>query len=673
MTALFAITAFLSAFLLFLVQPVIAKQILPWFGGSASVWTTCLVFFQALLLMGYGYSHWLVHSLKPRVQMMVHILVLLAACAVLPIIPGTQWKPAGSADPTVSILTVLAVTVGLPYFVLATTSPLIQTWYARTLKRIPYRLFALSNLGSLIGLVAYPFAVEPWVTTEFQSLSWSALFVCFALLCGLSAWVSRSSSDSRGPDVSDSDVEAASGSAPTGRDRLLWLGLSATGSMLLIAVSNHICQNIASIPFLWIVPLALYLLTFILCFDTSGWYRRAMFLPLAAVSVVAMGATLSSLELKTAIPVHLAGLFILCMVCHGELSLSRPSPRYLTGFFLAISAGGVLGGVAVGIMASFLLRGYYELGMVLTLSAVLVALSTRKLSAWIPLATSAVAIAAGYFSYSQIESESNSVIASARNFYGALRVRDYGPPDHVRTLQHGAIRHGAQITEPPSERKLPTSYYGPNSGFGLAVKTLQGQNRPLNIAVIGLGTGTTAAYGRKGDLIRFYEINPQVVDFAQRHFTYLGDSEAKVEISLGDARLSLERENDIAFDVIAVDAFSGDSIPTHLITREAMDAYLRRLKPDGALVIHTTNRYLSLAPVVKALADNRSLFTAIIEHEPSDEESNAQQSDSDWVIVTRNENFLIQEPLKSRSGQIPAREGVSLWTDDYNNLYRILK
>jgi SAM-dependent methyltransferase len=671
MPFLFAATAFVSAFLLFLVQPIIAKQILPWFGGSASVWTTCLVFFQTLLLLGYAYSHWLAHGIRPKMQAGIHIGLLFLSCALLPIIPEAQWKPHGGDDPMLRILVVLAITVGLPYFMLATTSPLIQAWYARTLSRVPYRLFALSNLGSLLGLLAYPFIVEPWVTNRTQSLTWSSVYVVFVLLCAVSAWASRTV---RISPATEKDVAAQNNSKePTARDKLLWLALSATGSMLLIAVSNHICQNIASIPFLWIVPLALYLLTFILCFDSTGWYRRAVFLPLAAASIIAMGMTLTSLELKTAIPIHLAGLFVLCMACHGELSISRPAPRYLTTFFLIISAGGVLGGFSVGVAASYLLHGYYELGLILTLAAVLVVLSTWRSAAWIPATAAVIAVYAAYNSYTQITDNSESVIAAERSFYGALRVRDYGPPDHVRTLQHGSIRHGAQITEPASERAYPTSYYGPDSGFGVAMSVLRERGSPLRIGVIGLGAGTTAAYGRQGDLVRFYEINPQVVELAQTYFTYLKDSGAKVEIALGDARLSLESENDAPLDLIAVDAFSGDSIPTHLLTAEAFDVYFRRLKPDGVLLIHTTNRYLDLPPVVKVLADSRKAASAIIEHEPGDDESARQQSDSDWVIVSRNGNVLSSGAIATRGTSIQERPGTSLWTDNYNNLFQILK
>lgn len=344
MPILYACTVFLSAFLLFLVQPVIAKQILPWFGGSASVWTTCLVFFQALLLGGYAYSHWSARRLRPERQTSVHVVLLVLSCLFLPIVASPDWKPLGGEDPGLRILLLLGATVGLPYLMLSTTGPLIQVWYARNLSRVPYRLFALSNLGSLIGLLAYPFAIEPWISTRVQSMAWSIGYVGFTALCALSAWFSRHAEPVKGayaptdtaPHSDATFAEAAK--PPTAGTRLMWLALSATGSMLLLAVSNHICQNIASIPFLWIVPLSLYLLTFVLVFDTSGWYRRWIFLALAGVSITLMGATLGSLDLKLVIPLHLGGLFVLCMFCHGELSLARPAPHYLTAYFLSISA-----------------------------------------------------------------------------------------------------------------------------------------------------------------------------------------------------------------------------------------------------------------------------------------------------------------------------------------------
>ena len=679
MPVLYACTVFLSAFLLFLVQPVIAKQILPWFGGSASVWTTCLVFFQALLLGGYTYSHWSARSLRPERQSAVHIVLLAVSCLLLPIIASPDWKPQGSEDPGLRILLLLGATVGLPYLMLSTTGPLIQVWYARNLSRVPYRLFALSNLGSLIGLLAYPFAIEPWVSTRVQSLAWSAGYVVFAALCALSAWASRHAEPVRGAYDQNSDTTPmantdAQPAAPTLARRLMWLALSAAGSMLLLAVSNHICQNIASIPFLWIVPLSLYLLTFVLVFDTSGWYRRGAVLVLAGLAIIGMGATLTSLDLKLVIPLHLTGLFVLCMVCHGELSLARPAPRHLTGYFLSISAGGVLGGLIVGFGAPHVLLGYFELGLVLVLVALLLVLRTRGGMFLMPAAFATVAGFAIYFSDKQIDAYDESIVASSRNFYGTLRVRALGGANDVRTLNHGAIRHGGQLREPAEKRRIATTYYGRDSGVGAVITALQARHANIRIGVIGLGTGTIAAYGRPGDVIRFYDINTQVIDFAKRYFTFLADSPARVELALGDARLSLEREPAQNLDVLAIDAFSGDSVPAHLLTTEALDVYLRHLKPGGALLFHTTNRYLELAPVVKMIAESRGMSAALIEHEPTaDEEENQLLSNSDWVVVTRNQSLINLPEISSRVKDIVQPRGATLWTDDYNNLFRVLK
>lgn len=679
MPVLYACTVFLSAFLLFLVQPIIAKQILPWFGGSASVWTTCLVFFQALLLAGYAYSHWSARSLRPRPQAMLHITLLFASCLVLPIIASPDWKPQGNEDPGLRIVLLLGATVGLPYLLLSTTGPLVQVWFARNLSRVPYRLFALSNLGSLIGLLAYPFAIEPWVSTRLQSFFWSASYVAFAVLCAASAWLSRHAEPVAGAYAEpkkgakpDHGGQAEAGT-PTLANRLMWVALSATGSMLLLAVSNHICQNIASIPFLWIVPLSLYLLTFVLVFDTSGWYVRTPFLILAAVAIVGMGSTLTSLDLKVAIPVHLAGLFVLCMVCHGELSMARPSPRHLTGYFLSISAGGVLGGLVIGFGAPHFLQGYFELGLVLALTAVLMFIRLRHVNL-LRAVLAATALYSIFVSHQQIRTYDDSMVASSRNFYGTLRVRDLGGPDEIRTLNHGAIRHGGQIRQPVEKRRLPTTYYGHDSGIGTAILALQARRPTVRVGVIGLGTGTIAAYGRAGDVVRFYDINTQVIDFARRYFTFLADSKAKVELALGDARLSLEREPPQQLDILAIDAFSGDSVPAHLLTAEALDVYLRHLKPDGVLLFHTTNRYLELAPVVRMLAESRGMAAALIEHEPTEaQEEHELLSNSDWVIVTRDLSVMKLPEIAVRVKNIALPPRATPWTDDYNNLFHVLK
>ena len=680
MPILYASTVFISAFLLFLVQPVIAKQILPWFGGSASVWTTCLVFFQALLLGGYAYSDWSARRLRPQRQTVVHVALLAASCLLLPILASPEWKPLGGEDPGLRILLLLGATVGLPYLMLSTTGPLIQVWYARNLARVPYRLFALSNLGSLLGLLAYPFAIEPWVSTHVQSQAWSAAYVVFAGLCALSAWLSRYAEPVRATMRAQSDVvdrhdfQNDRNAPPGTATRLMWVALSATGSMLLLGVSNHICQNIASIPFLWIVPLSLYLLTFVLVFDTSGWYQRGVFLTLAGAAIIGMGYTLTSLNLKLVIPLHLAGLFVLCMVCHGELALARPAPRHLTSYFLSISAGGVLGGLVVGFAAPHLLQGYFELGLVLVLTALLMLMRTRRALVVIPVAFAAVTGFAVYSSYKQIDAHDDSLVASARNFYGSLRVRDLGGADQVRTLNHGAIRHGGQIREPAERRREPTTYYGPDSGVGAVITALQARHARIRVGVIGLGAGTIAAYGRAGDVIRFYDINAQVIDFAQKYFTFLADSRAKVELALGDARLSLEREAAQNLDLLAIDAFSGDSVPAHLLTAEALDVYLRHLKPGGVLLFHTTNRYLDLAPVVRMIAENRGLAAALIEHEPTEsQEENELLSNSDWVVVARDQAIISLPEIAAHIKEITLPRSATLWTDNYNNLFRVLK
>ena len=672
MQLLFAATIFLSSFLLFLVQPMIAKQILPWFGGAASVWTTCLLFFQALLLAGYAYAHASLRLAGPRARTVLQVALLVASAAMLPIIVGPAWKPTGDEEPVARILLLLGATIGLPYFMLSTTGPLVQVWYATTLKRIPYRLFSLSNIGSLLALVLYPVAIEPWVATRAQALGWSAAFAAFVLLCAIAAVLG---SRARPPSAGNAPEEAAgeAGSDPRGRDYLRWIALAGLASYMLLAVSNHITQNIASIPFLWIPPLALYLLSFILCFDHDGWYPPRVVLVLLIVALPGMGWLLDSLELQYAIPAYLAGLFLVCMYCHGEIARQRPAARYLTGYYLTISLGGVLGGLAVAVVAPLLLSGYFELGFGLAACAMLVLIRRSAADRWAKVLFVPVLLFAFFCIYRQWEDYGKDAVVTERDFYGALRVfsepRDGG---ELVTLRHGRIMHGAQWVEPPEQRGMPVSYYGPASGLGVVLSALHpGSARRLGM--VGLGAGTLAAYGKAGDVVRFYEINPQVVNIARTRFHYLGDSRAQVEIALGDARLSLEREAPQRFDVLAIDAFSGDAIPTHLLSAEAMDLYLRHLRPDGAIVFHVTNRYLHLAPVVAKIAASRGLRVGMIEYEPTEEEEDLYHSSSDWVVVTRNAALLAHPDVTKVVKPIEVGESTPLWTDDFNNLVRVLK
>ena len=670
---IYALTIFTSAFLLFLVQPLMAKQILPWFGGSAAVWTTCLVFFQFLLLAGYAYSDWTTRKLTPRQQVVLHVVLLAVSLVSLPIIPDASWKPAGGEDPAWRILGLLAVTIGMPYFLLSTTGPLVQAWFVRSFPAgTVYRLFALSNFGSLLALISYPFAVEPWIATVRQSWGWSVAYVAFAALCAGSAFYSlRAQPLAAGAATAPAAEE---GPAPAPRDYGLWLLLSAMGAFMLLAVTNHITHDVASVPFLWILPLTLYLLTFILCFEGRGWYRRYIFLGPLLVIVAAMAWALHKesgiMDIKEAIPLNLIGLFVMCMFFHGELADSKPAPRYLTRFYLMVSLGGALGGLTVGLVAVKVFHSYYEFGLGLVATLLIATYLTRLMHALVPLLVLVVVGFSGYHVYKFSEMLSANAIVLTRNFYGTLRVKDVdaGQPNATRTLVNGVIMHGEQYLS-PERRKEATSYYGETSGVGRLLKLLGAASPELRVGVVGLGAGTIASYGRKGDVYRYYEINPQVVEIARRDFSFLGDSGAKVETVLGDARLTMEREPPQRYDLLAIDAFSSDSIPVHLITREAMEVYLRHIKPDGVIAFHTTNRFLRLGPVVKRIAQEMVLEVTLIDDDAKD----SDLSSTDWVLVTRNKALLQNPEIAEYSSDIEDIRGLPVWTDDFNNLFQILK
>jgi spermidine synthase len=667
-------TIFLSSFLLFLVQPLIARLILPWFGGSAAVWTTCMLFFQALLLAGYAYAHFLnSHVPGKKLQMSIHTVLLLGALAMLPIAPGEDWKPAGDAEPVSHILLLLGAAVGLPYFLLAATSPLVQAWFARARPgQNPYRLFAVSNLASLVALLGYPFVVEPFLSAGGQVSAWSWLFVGFAALCAVAAW---SAPPPAAPE------EAAAGGAPVRRSHVaLWLVLSATGSVLLLAVTNHLTQNVASVPLLWLAPLTLYLASFIVTFEGGTFYRAETLWIFLLAWLAGMGWLIADADFQFELPLQLAvflpGLFLACVFCHGELYRLRPSPRHLTAFYLTVSAGGALGGLLVAVVAPRVFSGYYELGIGLVVLALLAALRFSALHAAARLASLAVLMAvAGCAVYDGLRHQQDVRVAT-RSFYGVLRVKEYGDPGkptHLRRLVHGTIMHGEQYLH-DSSRRLLTTYYHETSGIGAAIRAGQSRapSRRLRVGVIGLGTGTLAAYGRRGDLYRFYDIDSRVVRIARTEFTYLEDSPATIEVALGDARLTLEREPPQGFDVLAVDAFSSDAIPVHLITREALGVYLEHVKPAGIVAFHVSNRFLELAPVVARLAAEHGAHAVLVEDDP--DETDATRSHSDWVLVSRDPKALEHEEIVA-AGAVPVedRPHWRTWTDDYSNLVQILK
>jgi hypothetical protein len=701
----FAATILLSAFLLFQVQPLISKFILPWFGGCPAVWTTCMLFFQVVLFAGYSYAHLAGRRMTMRWQAVVQAAILLAAVALLPIAPAASWKPTGSEAPTWRILLLLTFTVGLPYFVLSTTSPLIQVWFSRSYPgRSPYRLYALSNFGSLAALLSYPFVFEPAFDLPRQSWLWSGTFVAYVVLCGACAawlWGSNprlSPAESANPDSGANTVAVRVGWLAYA----LWVFLPACASLMLLATTNHVCQDVAVVPFLWVAPLALYLLSFILCFDHPRWYVRSLWVPLAVVAIVlvagqsyifeAIGALLAWLKLRSSsdlsldyvqqLVLHFSAMFSICMVCHGELARLRPDPRHLTAYYLGISAGGALGGVFVSLVAPLIFSTFLEWKLGLVVSFVVAAAAatwalrrSRVLVAC--LATSAGAML-GLLVFFLSNNRDTQLVDRARNFYGVVSVLEYdrGNPHHQYVLRHGAINHGAQSVAPDdaAKRQIPLTYYGKTSGIGRALAYKQRQQPKMRVGVVGLGVGTMAAYARRGDHYRFYEINPFVQRLADGsgYFTYLSDARqrgATVEVVLGDGRLSLEREPSQQFDVLVLDAFSGDSIPAHLLTREAFAIYCRHMARHGVIAVDISNTYLSLAPVVRGLAEDAGLGESQIYTDRDDEHDLLP---NEWMLLTKDQPLLEALPPQY-SADANDDFQVPVWTDHYNNLFKILK
>ena len=680
----YALTIFLSAFLLFQVQPVIAKIILPWFGGSSAVWSTCLVFFQMVLLFGYLYAHWIHERLKGRKQAIAHIVILVASLAALPILPNPEiWKSTAVGNPSLRILALLAVTVGLPYFLLSSTSPLLQAWYGRTHRGgMPYRLFALSNLASMLALLTYPVLVEPNLPARMQGIVWSAGYAVFVVICGALAWTV--STRTQEPVPAEEAAVLAADPPPRRAATFLWIAFAACASVLLLAVTNFLTQDVAAIPFLWIVPLSGYLLSFILCFDSPRLYQRVIFLPLAVASIGFMASRLWPDRVKIAVlpqtALLAAGLFVCCMVCHGELVRIRPHTRYLTSFYVRVSLGGALGGLFVGLVAPNLFSGYYEFPIGLALFSILAAVPlwnvARRWKPGIQWTARGVlaAAAAGYLILLGVIVR--DMVAPyrvvARNFYGQLRVRDEADspsdPYAYRTLIHGVINHGVQMKN-EAFRHEPVSYFCPQSGIGRAMAALAGH--PRRIGILGLGCGTLAAYGRAGDAFRIYEINPLVLNIAQTQFSYLRDTKASLEVAVGDGRLVLESEPNQQFDLLVMDAFSGDSVPVHLLTLEAFRSYFRHLKPGGIVAVNITNAYLDLEPVVERAASAYGKIALVYDFDP--EEDDYLCYACSWALILDRATLDEHPSLRQEARIIRPRKGFRAWTDDYSNLFGILR
>jgi hypothetical protein len=755
---IFGSAIFISAFLLFQVQLILGKFLLPWFGGISAVWATCLVFFQVFLFLGYLYSHKVCGSLTLRKQANIHFVLLgvtMAAVAIAwsswgsPFLPTSAWKPAPGSAPIPSILKLLTATIGLPFLLLSATGPLLQKWYGEIAGRngdqSPYFLYALSNAGSLLGLLTYPIWFEPKLGTEWQSKLWGAGFALFVFVCGTCAWLifqrAAYAAGGNGPRSS------AAGNYPAPAQWCLWFILSALGSVMLLATTNWLTQDVAPVPLLWVLPLSIYLLTFILTFKTRPWYFRGVFHPLfalvALVTIIALFRGTDMNVLKQA-GIFLAMLFTACMICHGELARLKPEIGQLTFFYLTVSAGGAFGGMFVGLIAPLVFPATWEYHLGLWLVAVVAVavlivdkqswLHERERDPWIPgaffatlflvpkylvhiriihpqrplaIAINGLVVVAllvlvsmpfisrttrrwkfdwygitlvsaiiilGCGLYLQLASQKGRLLYRARNFYGALTVSRTWDNDMLHSkvsLLHGRIVHGVQVEQ---DRKLATTYYGDKSGAGLAITTHPRRaSGNMRVGVIGLGAGTLATYARSGDTYRFYEINPMVIQLAKGehgYFSFLKDSAGTIEIANGDARLSLEAEAERGeyqkFDVLIIDAFNGDSIPIHLLTREAMKLYLAHLRgPDSVIAMHISNIAVDLAPPIAGLAKLYGMKSTMI----STFTDTGVIVPSEWILLTRG--AILEAPSIRLEGKPLLAfndTGTDVWTDNYSNL-----
>ena len=876
----YALTIFISAFLLFQVQPLIGRFILPWFGGGPSIWTSCMLFFQIVLLGGYVYSHVLCSRLSRKAQVGTHLSLLALSVAFLPIAPSESWKPVGDQSPLLQILLLLLVTVGGPYFMLASTGPLMQRWFSQTSPgRSPYRLYALSNVGSLLALLSYPLVFEPWLKLQHQVLSWSFVYVVYvALAVWCAIQLLRHSALPPLTETADAeaDTPGSDTAAPGWGRMLLWLGLAACGSAMLLATTNQLCIDVATVPFLWVLPLGLYLISFIICFDSPHWYDRRVFgLLLLGCCPMACFALHEgpSMEIADQVVIFSVVLFVCCMICHGELVQTRPDPKYLTLFYVLVSAGGALGGVFVALAAPQLFSGYYEYHAALfaTCEVALIAWYVQRVwrqaqsstfwiwtlaasiqvltvAAWyyVPksgsledidrtiyfgiylliqtagLALTAayetrkrvivgvwsvasitqlvwligyaqwrfpadvtvsdhIAVAAGIFVptvaaigllfgikrlresyrayalrftqfaiavlwvgvlwYSEtvaswqasafavsvcgamalefavqhfcgpqqrsvgsllwlpslalicllgyrlqqiVAADDVDVVHTSRNFYGVLRVTEdeqddsdeFGMPGRY-SLLHGQIRHGFQYQD-EYWKTQPTTYYGEESGIGIAIELCrhlasETDQHALRVGVVGLGTGTIAAYGQNDEYFRFYDINSDVRDLSDKYFTYLSDSEARTEVVIGDARIVMERELSIGqsqqFDVLAIDAFSSDAIPIHLLTTECGDIYRKQLRPGGVLAIHISNRFLELDPITRGMAEHLGWHAVRIEN---DDDDSTGVFSSTWVLLTSSDDFINAPDIQDVDTEWDETDRTLHWTDDYSGLWQVL-
>ncbi len=679
---LYAATIFLSSLLLFLIEPIAAKQLLPILGGSSAVWLTCLVFFQITLLLGYFYAHWIAGT-NSRYTKPIHLILLIAGLATLALPSFTSISP--NSEPVRTIFLALTRTIGLPFLLLASTSPLLQVWLAQSeSKAVPYRLFALSNVGSLLALFLYPTLIEPHLTLHHQQTLWRTAFALYAIL---TTTLTLSTQLKPTTDIQ----QLTQYLVPSPQQLALWFLLPMAAAMQLTAITAHLTQNIAAIPLLWMLPLGVYLLSFILAFEYSRFYSRPIITRLLVVFICALGYELSKTDtgfpIALTIIVFLVECFVACLFCHTETHAIRPAdPRQTTLFYLLIAAGGATGTFFIGIACPLIFSANYDLALAFCTTAALALTvlwhdyAQRALwtTATIGMLVLAIMLHVAY---------TRDALFLTRNFYGSLRVKQtYHAPHQdlaanepqnlpanqqaapTRMFLNGTIQHGTQIFSSALSR-TPTTYYATNSGIGLAL-TLCCNGRPRNIGVIGLGAGTLAAYGQPGDRYHFYELNPAVPPIAQTLFTYLRDSPAQNTIIPGDGRASLAKESPQQFDILVIDAFSGDAIPLHLLTTQAIALYQRHLAPGGILAFHVSNQYVDLPPEIALLAADAHLTAALIDS-PANPAEGAYKSS--WVLVTNNSTFLADPTVTQNTVPIDKVPGTRLWTDDYSSLVPLLK
>ena len=678
---LFAINIFLGAFLLFLVEPMAARQLLPVLGGSAAVWITCLVFFQAALLAGYSYAH----AFRVRTYWKAHIGLLAAAA-----LEAGVWSYANldvrevSDHPTWAVFKALGLWIGVPFIALAATSPLLQLWWAQMEGGpIPYRMYALSNLASLLALGLYPSVVEPYFTLHAQRALWFWLFIGFVIL---SAQLTLKVRAQRPRALQEQPVRVAENEATLPKatigQKLLWFFLPMGAAMQLSAGTSYLTANVAAIPLLWILPLSAYLISIILAFQFGARIPRAVLGRFLIVVLGSLGYALSNVDVSwplwVSLSIFLLEIFLAGLFCHCEAVIRQPArASESTLFYLLFAAGGAAGSFFIGIAFPLLFSFNYDLPITVVVTAFLALAVTWK-TEWNQRLLWGVAcvMLIVLLILVRIAFQRDTTVA-VRNFYGSLRVKQTltYPGFTKRTLMNGIIEHGTQVFGNDAIRKTPTTYYAPDSGAGLSIRFCcpgpdPNTPRPRNVGVIGLGAGTVAAYGRTGDHFRFYEINPAVVPIARNVFTYIRDSGAQVEIIEGDARSSLAHSAPQNFDVLIVDAFSGDAIPIHLLTREALDLYRRHLAPGGILAFHISNRHVSLEPAIAILAASAGMQAR---HVYSLQNDRLGEYTATWMLVTDNADFFLQPELVAHAFVPETKPGLRLWTDDYSALLPLLR